>query len=64
MKRETKLKQADQTLERMILEGGLAPAPVPQLNRSAAGQWTLTYAGPADGFLNVAGRAKQDKLCS
>ena len=26
MERETKLKQADQTLQRMILEGGLAPA--------------------------------------
>ena len=36
MKRETKLKQADQTLERLILEGGLAPAPA----------LVLTLAGP------------------
>lgn len=45
MKRETKLKHADQTLKRMVLENKLALA-TPVLNRSAGGIWTLTYAGP------------------
>ena len=44
MKRQTKLKHADQTLKRMILEAELAPA-APVLTRDSGGDWWVAYGG-------------------
>ena len=41
------------------LQQQLAPL-VPVLNRSAAGQWTLSYAGPADDYWQVWARSSSN----